>query len=171
MDGVYSTRSIWAGHKEVVHVTFDPDVIDYQSLLTNAKSMECASTVFTYNENQQRTAIAANVGDVVRWRDSLQSRRVRKSEQKFYLRNTPYGYLPLNELQAVKLNSAVSPPNVKNSEPEKLLSPRQAELLVKIKRALRADPQSLAGLGFPEDQRALVDYHQQLTKRLAELEK
>lgn len=171
LEGVYSTRSAWAGHHEVVHVTYDPEVIDYSRLLTSARRMRCASVVYTFDEEQYQIADRAGVSSIVEWKPSLETRRVRKSEQKYHLRNTALAYLPLNELQAVKLNVLASSRfRGGQSEAAKLLSPRQRALMGRISTAISEDRGALSGLSFPVDQEGLVTYQKALLDRLEEVE-
>lgn len=174
MKGVYATRSAWAGPREVVHVTYDPQLIGYDKLLENAKRMECTSAVYTFDAEQKKLAQDAGLPEIVEWEESLETRQVKKAEQKYYLRNTVYGFLPLTELQAVKINVAVSPLHDENDakvDPQTYLSPRQKKLLARIQRVLKQDSDSLAGFGFPEDQAHLIEYGRKLETRLKELEK
>ena len=153
-------------------MTYDPAIVDYKDLLAGAKKMNCTSAIYTYNNTQKQAVANAGLSNVqLDWRDSLETRQVRKSEQKYYLRNTAYGYLPLTEYQAVKLNVAASPKNVKKLDPASLLSPRQTQLLQRIVQALNKDPQALSGFGFPENQDQLASYEAQLVERLDRLER
>ena len=171
MDGVYSTRSAWAGHHEVVHVTYDPEIIDYSQLLAGAKRMRCTSAVYTYDDAQLKIAKAAGTSNIIPWKPSLETRQVRKSEQKYHLRNTTLAQLPLNELQAVKLNVLSSRSRGQQSELTKILSPRQIALMKRISAAPSKTPSVLAGISFPEDQGDLAAYNNTLLDRLETAEK
>ena len=171
MDGVYSTRSAWAGHHEVVHVTYDPATIEYSQLLAGAKRMRCTSAVYTYDDAQLKIAEAAGVSNIIPWKPSLETRQVRKSEQKYHLRNTPLVQLPLNELQAVKLNVLASRGRGQQTELAKILSPRQIALMKRISTATSKNPSLLAGISFPEDQSDLAAYSDKLLDRLETAEK
>ena len=156
----------------MVHVTYDPAVIDYQRLLAGARRMRCTSAVYTYSDEQLKIADQAGVSNVIEWKSSLRTQQVRKSEQKYYLRNTALAYLPLNEWQAVKLNVLASSRfSDGQSKAAKLLSSRQIELMGRISSAISENRSSLTGLGFPEDQRNLAAYNEALLNRLEELGK
>ena len=156
----------------MVHVTYDPSVIDYSRLLAGAKRMRCTSAVYTYNDNQFKIAKQAGISNVIEWKPSLETRQVRKSEQKYHLRNTALAYLPLNEFQAVKLNVLAGARfGGGQSKAAKLLSPRQIDLMGRISSAISENRGALSGLGFPEDQRNLVAYNESLLDRLEELGK
>lgn len=134
--------------------------------------MRCASAVYTYDLEQYRMAQRAGVSEIIQWKPSLETRAVRKSEQKYHLRNTALAYLPLNELQAVKLNVlAGSRFRGGQSEAAKLLSPRQLQLMGRISNAISEDRGALSGLSFPEDQQDLVAYQESLLDRLEEVGK
>ena len=156
----------------MVHVTYDPAILDYRRLLDGARRMRCASAVYTYDDDQLNIANQAGVSNVIQWKPSSETRPVRKSEQKYHLRNTALAYLPLNELQAVKLNVlAGSRFGGGQSKVVKLLSPRQIELMGRISKAISENRGALSGLSFPEDQQELVAYNELLLDRLEELEK
>ena len=123
LDGVLSTRSVWVGAREVVHLTYDSEVIQYSKLLENAARMECTDAIYTHGDDQAARARKTGVFEIVDWKDSLETRQVRKPEQKYYLRNTVYAHLPLSELQAVKMNVAAARKDI--AALESFLSPRQ----------------------------------------------
>ena len=170
LEGVFATRAVWAGPREVVHVVFDPAVISYASLLAKARQMKCTDAVYTFNDEQQETAQKAGVENIITWQEDLETKQVAKAEQKYYLRNSIYGYLPLTELQAIKMNALLGG-RKSRWEVKDFLSPRQKKLLVRVRRALAKNPQALQQFGFPEDQRDLIAYQQQLEKKLMSLEK
>ncbi len=171
LDGVYSTRSAWAGHHEVVHVTYDPKIIDYSKLLAGAQRMRCTSAVYTYDDDQLKIAKQAGTSNIIPWKPSQQTRSVRKSEQKYHLRNTTLAYLPLNELQAVKLNVLSSRRGGQLSEVRKILSPRQIAMMGQISKAISQDASLLSGISFPEDQSKLSAYNDMLLERLEKVTK
>ena len=156
----------------MVHVTYDPEVIDYSSLLSNARRMRCTSAVYAYDDDQYKIAKQAGISNIIEWKPSLETRQVRKSEQKYHLRNTALAYLPLNELQAVKLNVLASSRfRGGQSKAAKLLSPRQLQLMGRISSAISENRDALSGLSFPEDQQDLVAYQDTLLDRLEEVGK
>ena len=119
-----------------------------------------------------RIAKQAGISNIIEWKPSLETRQVRKSEQKYHLRNTALAYLPLNELQAVKLNVLASSRfRGGQSQAAKLLSPRQLQLMGRISSAISENRDALSGLSFPEDQRDLVAYQETLLDRLEEVGK
>jgi len=149
-----------------VHVTYDPEIIDYSKLLAGARRMRCTSAVYTYDDAQLKIAKRAGTSNIIPWKPSLETRSVGKSEQKYHLRNTPLAYLPLNELQAVKLNAMTSRGRGQRSELVQILSPKQITMMGKISSAISEDPRALSGLSFPEDQNELPAYNDKLLDRL-----
>lgn len=162
---------------EVVHIDYDPEAINYEKLLSRAKAMECTSAVYTYDDDQFAAAKKASVKEVVVWKDELATRKVALKEQKYYLRGTVYGHLPLTEAQAVKANSMLM--DKASAQVESVLSPRQIKLRGRIQRALMKDRSALDGLNFPvygelepaKRDLALIDYDKSLRAKLHELEK
>ena len=165
---MFATRSAWAGPREVVHIVFDPNVISYEKLLEKARQLKCTNAVYTFNSEQEKAAKAYGIDTVISWSEDLETKQVQTSEQKYYLRNSIYGILPLTELQAVKINSLLAGMGGR-WKPEDFLSPRQKTLLKRARKAYASDPESLRGLGFPEDQRQLAGYQKTLEKKLDSL--
>ena len=128
--------------------------------------MHCTSAVYTYDDAQLKIARQAGTSNIIPWKPSLETRSVRKSEQKYHLRNTGLAYLPLNELQAVKLNVLSGRGRGQSSEVVKILSPRQIALMGQISSALAQNPNLLSGISVPEDQSELAAYNEKLLNRL-----
>lgn len=170
IDGVKDTQSAWVGSKEVVNVTFDPERVDYQTLLDKAQAMQCASTVFTNTDQQYEIAKAMAPDHSQRLNGEGERRVAKDSDQKYYLRKTAMRHLPLTPLQSTKINAALHSENTSQEAAVALLSPRQKQLLEKIERALRRHPKALEDLTYPADANQLSDYHDALTLRLASLE-
>lgn len=165
LEGVFATRAVWAGPREVVHVVFDPEVISYANLLAKARQMKCTDAVYTFNDEQQETAQKAGVENIITWQEDLETKQVATAEQKYYLRKSVYGYLPLTELQAIRMNALLGG-RKSRWEVKDFLSPRQKKLLVQVRRALAKNPQALQQFGFPEDQRDLIDYQRRIESHL-----
>ena len=58
ISGVHSTRSGWKDSLEVVTLTYDPKVVNYEKLVDAAKSFECASKVYAHTPKQLKIAKA-----------------------------------------------------------------------------------------------------------------
>ncbi len=163
LDGVLSTRSGWRDGLEVVQVTFSPSRISYKKLLESAQSLDCASKVFAHTDEQLDIARAA-VGDQAA-RASGAMRDAKASDQKYYLSHSLYRHLPLTPTQATKINAVVK----QQKSPEKLLSPRQRQMMELIGSAAKTDKYALSGFTFPDDPNQLADYYKKLTVRLRDL--
>jgi hypothetical protein len=160
--GVSDTVSAWVGGLEVVEVSYDPQQVDYATLVKEAQSMKCATRVFTHSDEQFQQAREL-VGDRA-VRATVESRLAKLSDQKYYLRNTPgLRNLPLTRLQSTKINSRLG----KRKDFRDLLSPRQMELLQQIEPFLRrASSKSFEDLIFPEDDSALPEHWSKVIERI-----
>ncbi len=131
ISGVQGTRSGWRGQLEVVQVKFDPDQVEYSQLLSTAQSFDCASKVYAHTKVQLELA-SKTVGDqAVNVINDPEMRDAKLSDQKYYVRNSVYGHLPLTSRQATRINSAI----YLRQPAEKWLSPRQLKILEAIKLA------------------------------------
>lgn len=142
LNGVFETRSGFLGGGEVVEVRFDPNVISFDKLLRHATDNECASKVFT-RTNQQQALARQRIGQ--RAERSDEPIRTDK-DPKYYLGKTALGALPMTELQANRVNASL-----KTGTWKQWLSPRQLELLKRIK-ARQAQPklrQPPVAIGVP----------------------
>ncbi len=165
--GVKNTRSAWLRSQEVVEVDFDPAVVDYKTLLQKAQEMKCASTVYATNPKQFETAKSLVKDKAKQIGDKETSRVAKLSDQKYYLRNSYYKFLPLSLAQSTKINAALMPGREdREKNANRFLSPRQRELLAKIKLAYKKSPESFKEIVFPEDDSKLIDYHDKLTQTL-----
>lgn len=163
IDGVIATRSGWLSGLEVVTVVYQPGVVDYSTLVTTAKSFECASWVFAHDEEQLKTARKLVGAQAVPFPDNEKTRDAKASDQKYYLANTPLIALPLTECQATKLNAAVK----SKKDVDAFLSPRQRELMARLIVKSKGNPQSFAGWSYPVNPDKLAEYQQKLEEALA----
>ena len=104
IDGVYKTRSGWRDNLEVVEVTFAPEIVEFKSLVTKAKSLKCASAIFAHTDKQQKVAEEL-VGKNTVKKAKGPMRDAKPSDQKYYLTKTLYRHLPLTDLQTTKMNA------------------------------------------------------------------
>lgn len=131
LDGVVGTMPGFVDGLEVVEVEFDPGRLPYDKLLSEAKSMKCASKVFARSDAQLRAA-KRTVGDAAVRSDE----KVRPDkEPKYYLLQTPLRHVPMTPLQAARVNAALG----KHESADPFLSPRQLALLAEIKSRPKAD--------------------------------
>lgn len=137
--GVLSTRAGFVGEDEVVEVTFDPNRIDYAAVLQRAQLLECASRVYTRDDQQQLAAAQVVSSSAIR-----SDENVRLDKQpKYYLGQTEYRFVPMTELQAARVNHAIH----QKKNVDALLSPSQIKLLEIVRRHPEADWKSAIGAG------------------------
>ncbi|MEM7782231.1 MAG: VPGUxxT family thioredoxin-like (seleno)protein, type 2 [Planctomycetota bacterium] len=158
IDGVSDTISAWVGNLEVVRVQYDPQAVQYADLVETAQSFECASKVFAESKTQLTTARRL-VGNSA---ESLKSkpRNAKLSDQKYYLRNTPYlRSLPLTRFQSTKINASLK----QKTDFRTWLSPRQLQLLERLIQSKDGDALKFR---FPENDALLPEYHERLLRLL-----
>lgn len=120
IDGVVSTKAGFMDRKEVVQVAYNPNVIDYETLLKKAQNARCASHVFT--ENAEQKAAAQKV--VATAKVSNESTFRADNDPKYYLGRTHYKYVPMTSLQAARANVLIA----KGQSPNTVLSSGQIAL-------------------------------------------
>ena len=123
--GIIETQPGFMNGKEVVNISYDPSLINYEQVIARAKQSNCASHVFAENNYQFKQAKGV-VGNAVSDKSNFRL----DSEPKYYLAHTPYQFIPMTSLQATLVNSEIG----QRSNPDYLLSPRQLELLKKGKK-------------------------------------
>lgn len=123
------TRAGWLGDAEVTEVWFDPERLSFADLLAHGQRSECAQAVWTTTAAQAQTARQA-LGE--RAQDLTTEPRPDR-EPKYYLLQTPLRALPMTSTQAARCNAELAPG--RDGKPERWLSPRQRELLAKIRSA------------------------------------
>lgn len=167
LDGVISTKSAWLDGKEVVELQFDPQKIEYTHLLEKARSMKCASNVYTHSDQQLKEA-KEQVGDLAGNAKDYNNYRVAKeSDQKYYLRNSWLRVLPITKTQAVKLNAAI----INKESYQHILSPRQVKLASKIKELYESNKDVFGKFHYPENENDLASYQSKLLAQLDQLSK
>jgi len=168
--GVRRTRAGWLDGQEVVEVTYDPQLLSFQDLLTTGRADNCANRVWVADALQQAqaqellgstVAVALRDGDVV-------ASDAKTSDQKFYLRRSAVNSLPLTPLQATRANAFLAPDGGTEAKQSlvDILSPRQRALLKRIEAVLSEKPSALDGLERPDALADLVSYEADLERRL-----
>lgn len=139
IDGVVKTESGFMGGKEVVRFNYDPEAVSFSKLLHEAGNKSCAGSVF-YEDNSQKEVALEIMGE----KNVKQSSEFRKDrEQKYHLLKSNYRFVPMTELQAARLNSALA----SKQDPTYLLSPRQQAFLQYYE--LRSDLRWKSLIGVP----------------------
>lgn len=124
LDGVVETQAGFMNGREVVAVKYDPDVIQYKKLLKEANQASCADHVYT----EEKTQIKTTESIIGKGKASNMGKFRQDREPKYYLSKTVYRFVPMTQLQAVKVNSMIGQRKV----PDALLSPKQLILLKQI---------------------------------------
>ena len=126
IDGVVSTQPGFMGGREVVEVEFDSKVISYKDLINTATKKNVSRTVFVKNDLERKTA------EEILGRGSVLNAGTFRSdnEPKYYMSKTIYRYVPMTQLQASLVNSAIG----NRISPNKHLSPRQLEILSVVRK-------------------------------------
>jgi hypothetical protein len=124
--GVIATKAGFIRGSEVVQVHFDSRLLSYDQLLRRALRLRCADRAFPLNPEQRLTAEkvlgAKRVGSAVRFGADANT--------KYYLSKTEYRFLPMTDIQMVRVNIAL----YRGMNPTEVLSPRQQEALMFIRR-------------------------------------
>ena len=168
--GVHSTRAGWLDGREVVEVTYDPELLPFQDLLAAGLADSCADRVWVADPAQQaqaRDLLGGHVAVAVRDGDDVAS-DAKTSDQKFYLRRSAMNHLPLTPLQATRANALLAPDADGDTAQAlaEILSPRQRALLTAIEATLSKKPAALDGLERPDALADLPGYEADLERRL-----
>ncbi len=154
--GVRATRAGWLEGREVVEVEYAPERLPFEQLLELARAEGCAERAWV--EGAERLASARKaLGDAARELVGA-PRPAQASDHEYYLRSSPYAYLPLTPLQRVRINARLASAR----EAEDLLSPAQRELLARV----RQKQDQLRGLTPPLELSELWRYRAELERRL-----
>jgi hypothetical protein len=163
IEGVLATRIGMHGKYEVVEVDFDPSIVSYETLVSQAKKLKCAGRVFARTDRQLDLAKIL-VGDAAIRSDRPVDTRTR--QQKHLSTKPSYDFLPLTALQATKVNWAIAA----KASPDRFLSPSQLALRQEIRKVLLEDPMFLADLKPDRTQKGMPAYAKALKGRLSEVE-
>jgi len=153
LDGVLNTRAGWHAGREVVEVTYDPERLDWQSLLGQARRSGCASTVWVPDAGRASDETHHLEGSV---------RAAKSSDQLYYLGHSPLRLLPLTPLQARRLNNALAA----NRPVDTWLSARQRQIARRLEQLDAASTARLADWNRPTDHPGLAQYTRDLEHAL-----
>ena len=163
LDGVYATTAAWRDGREIVSLLFDPEEIDYKTLVKEAKNFKCTDKVFTHSQEHLKVANEIVGSRAVMATDEQRARFAKDSDQKYYLANSPLRTLPMCGYQITKVNAAIG----RNERFDTLLSPRQITLAKQILAKQKTDKGALSGLNPPVEDDKLGAYTAKLEKALA----
>jgi hypothetical protein len=124
VEGVVATEAGFMNGREVVDVHFNPAAISYAELLRRAKRSGVLSEAYVVSEEQRHSAIRLLGNDKVAWARTFHP----DSQSKYYLSQTPYRYIPLTDMQAIRINRAV----FEGRDPGVYLSPVQRDMLARV---------------------------------------
>jgi|GEM_PF-1737965 len=162
MDGVLATRSGMMGEDEVVEVVYDPEALGFETLVARAREMDCATSVYAHTAGDLARARELVGGDAKPAPE--RAGMIDERQVKYALRRTPMAHLPLTPLQAAKINADIR----LGPDPARWLSPRQLDLLDRVKACLAENPDGLDTFLPPGKLSLLADYEARLRHRLAE---
>ena len=133
---MYKTTAGWLNNREVVELEFDPAVVGYKDLIGKVLKLQCAGTVFTRNDEQDKTAktIAKNV-------EHSDKAITPDKELKYYLSKSTWRFVPMTEAQACRALLPLS----EGKNPAAYLSPRQIALHDFIEKNLKGGWKSVIG--------------------------
>jgi len=119
IDGVTATKAGYMNGTEVVKVNYDASRLSEEELITFANKQRCADAVYTDDKREEKAAQKHSI-------TTKGEGKFRPYKQpKYYTYNSDYKYIPMTDLQAIKVNSALS----KGESPVRYLSPRQLALV------------------------------------------
>jgi copper chaperone CopZ/thioredoxin-related protein len=116
--GVTSTEAGFMNGHEVVKVTYDPSIINDNTLIEKAKKGQCADEVFDNNKKFKNISVRKK------------SKYRKDKETKYYLYHSPYKAVPMTSMQQLKANTELS----RGGDITYLLSPRQLSLSAYISK-------------------------------------
>ncbi len=119
IEGVAETEAGFMDGREVVRFKYNPEIVDYNDILSTANKAKCADRVYT-NDSSERKHAKKTTGYEAHKTSAYRKDRT----PKYYLANTVFQYLPLTKLQAQRINTALG----SGKSAEEYLSPRQLTL-------------------------------------------
>jgi hypothetical protein len=160
--GVVDVRPCFVEGAEACEVRFRPASVAYATLVKSAQEMECASTVWAVDAEQEKEASVLASGRVKRLSGSVKV--AAESHDLRTLKTQPaLMLLPLTRAQRVRANALL---DAGEKLEGRALTPRQTALAGRIERALQDRPATLEGLAFPADAHELGAYEDELQARL-----
>lgn len=166
LDDVLGVEAGFVGASEVVLVSFRGGAEALARITERAEKLDCALGVWAAR-GAELDVITPRLGP--RARAFEEPSRAPDGDQLFHLARSPLHFLPLTELQCVRVNAVLG--GARGDEVVKglarWLSPRQQALARLIEPALRADEHALDGLARPRTADALAGYERQVRERLA----
>ena len=146
IDGVVDTRAGWYAGREVVEVTYRPDLVSEKQLVTEAREARCAASAWAPDPEG---ALPPLEGEV---------RAARRSDQLYALEHSRLRWLPITPLQARRINGALA-----DRRPvDRWLSPRQLRIAARLRELGRDAEVRLDSLSRPTEADDLAEYARQV---------
>lgn len=165
LDDVLDVEAGFVGASEVVLVSFRGGAETLARITERAEKLDCALGVWA-SRGAELDGITPRLGPRARAFEAPS--RAPDGDQLFHLARSPLRFLPLTELQCVRVNAVLG--SARGDEVAnglaRWLSPRQQALARLIEPALRADEHALDGLARPRTTDALAGYERQVRERL-----
>lgn len=122
LHGVTQTTPGFVQGHEAVKVTFDPEVISPEKLMSEARKQECASQVYASTEDVNTLS---KINPQIKSMNHFNT----DHEPQYYLMHTDYKFVPMLPIQASPINSAIAGA----LNPDLFLSKGQLSLLTYFK--------------------------------------
>lgn len=119
LDGVVATKAGFMNGSEVVKVRYDAGRVSEEDLLRYASKQNCADAVYTDDQREVKAAKSVKVASAAKGKFRPDR------EPKYYLSKTDLRFVPMTDLQALKINRALA----QRQTVESLMSSRQLEIL------------------------------------------
>jgi len=142
MEGIVATEPGFMHGREVVQVTYNPTVTDYSSIVKQSRSVSCADEAFVHDSEQAKQAARILGEDKVREKGNFRFDK----DRKYYLSKTPYRFVPMTALQAIRANKLIA----ERKSLDGILSPRQLALAEKIKQQPNKKWKNQIGMSIEE---------------------
>ncbi len=125
--GVSETEAGWLDGHEVVKLSYDPEQINWPTLVKQARSYGCANNIYAPDSGTLEKT-PNGLSRTVKILDESKYRTARASDQKRHLRLSKLKDLSLNPIQSTKVNAALSRGDT--NAIQTWLSPSQLEIAV-----------------------------------------
>ena len=149
LDGVLATKAGFMNGAEVVKIKYDADKLEEEELMAFAANQKCADGVFSDDKRELSAAKKLNI------QTNPKGTFRPDNQPKYYTFNSEYKYLPMTNLQAIKVNTALA----NRLSTEEYLSPRQIILLQMIKEK-KINAQLAIDLDFAKTWNQMISQNQ-----------
>lgn len=120
----------WLGSTEVVELEYDPKRVSYAALVKHARKSRAASSVFTRNDAEAKTAREVFPKSTRPFQGKI---RV-VQDTRYYARRTALKHVPLTRGQLTRANAYLRGRRMRDLLKRDILSPGQKALIARIGR-------------------------------------